>query len=128
MKQTWSRTIFEVNKNELFTKIQKTIVELDEQNFIKLTADENTKALNTIAEVGPSGDFLSTDHTLENCRSEIWTPHLIERRDWSSWEKDGRKDIEQRAIEKTKEILASHHPARLSPDIEAEIDRIARDP
>jgi trimethylamine:corrinoid methyltransferase-like protein len=42
--------------------------------------------------------------------------------------KDGQKDIEQRAIEKSKEILASHHPARLSLDIEAEIDRIARDP
>jgi len=89
--------------------------------------DENTKALNIIAEVGPGGDFLSTNHTLKNFRKEIWMPRLIERRDWSSWEKDGRKDIEQRAIEKTREILASHQPARLTPNIEAEIDRIARD-
>ena len=83
--------------------------------------------MNIIAEVGPGGDFLSTDHTLKNFRKEIWMPRLIERRDWSSWEKDGRKDIERRAIEKTKEILASHQPARLTPNIEAEIDRIARD-
>jgi len=88
--------------------------------------DENTKALNIIAEVGTGGDFLSTEHTLENFRREIWTPHLMERRDWSSWEKDGRKDIEQRAIEKAKEILANHNPARLASDIEAEIDQIAR--
>jgi trimethylamine:corrinoid methyltransferase-like protein len=87
--------------------------------------DENSSGSNTIAEVGPGGNFLSTDHTLEHFKKEIWIPNLIERRDWATWEKDGGKDIEQRAIEKTKEILASHKPLCLASDCEAKIDQIA---
>ena len=48
----------------------------------------------------------------------------MERRMWGQWEKDGKKDIEQQAREKAKEILASHKPQRLTPEVEAEIDGI----
>ena len=83
--------------------------------------------LNIIREAGHGGNFLTSNHTLQNFKNEIWVPHLLERRDWSWWDKDGRKDIEQRARDKAKEILASHQPKRLAPEVEAEIDRIARE-
>jgi trimethylamine--corrinoid protein Co-methyltransferase len=51
----------------------------------------------------------------------------MERRAWAQWEKDGKKDTEQRAREKAKEILADHQPQQLSPEVEAEIDRIAQE-
>jgi len=86
--------------------------------------DDNTLALDTIAEVGRGGSFLGSKHTLKNFREELWVPRLMERRPWAQWEKDGRKDIEQRAREKAREILAGHQPKRMSPGIEAEIDRI----
>lgn len=89
--------------------------------------DENTLALDIIKETGHGGSFLSNKHTLHNFRKEQWLPHLFERRAWSAWEKDGKKDIEQRAREKAREILASHQPQRLDPEVEAEIDRIARE-
>ena len=85
---------------------------------------ENTLVLDLIKEVGHGGSFLSTMHTVNNFRKEIWVPHLMERRDWAQWEKEGKKDIEQRAREKAKEILASHQPQRLVPEIEAKIDQI----
>jgi len=91
------------------------------------STDENTLALKAIREVGHGGSFLSSNHTLQNFRKEIWVPHLMERRAWAQWEKDGKKDIEQRAREKAKEILASHQPERLAPEVEAQIDRIARE-
>jgi len=65
-------------------------------------------------------DFFSSKHTLQNFREEIWAPRLMERRMWGQWEKDGKKDIEQQAREKAKEILASHKPQRLTPEVEAE--------
>jgi len=71
-------------------------------------------------------DFFSSKHTLQNFREEIWAPRLMERRMWGQWEKDGKKDIEQQAREKAKEILASHKPQRLTPEVEAEIDGIVR--
>ena len=89
--------------------------------------DENALALDVIKEVGHGGSFLSSNHTLQNFRKEIWVPHLMERRAWAQWEKDGKKDTEQRAREKAKEILASHQPERLDPEVEAQIDRIAHE-
>ncbi len=86
--------------------------------------NDNTLALDVMKEIGYGGSFLNSKHTLRNFRQELWTPGLMERRAWAQWEKDGKKDTEQRSREKAREILASHEPARLSPDIEAEIDRI----
>lgn len=88
------------------------------------SVDDNTLALDVMKEVGHGGDFLSNTHTLQNFRNEIWVPRLMERRAWPQWDKDGQKDIEQRAREKAREILASHQPERLSPEVEAEIDQI----
>jgi len=90
------------------------------------TIDDNTLALETIKEVGHGGSFLSKKHTLRNFKGELWVPHLIERRPWAQWEKDGKKDSEQRAREKAIEILESYQPNRLAPEIEVEIDRIAK--
>ncbi len=87
--------------------------------------DDNTLALDVIKEVGQGGNFLESNHTLKNFRKEIWVPRLMERRPWEQWERDGKKEIEQRARERAKEILASHQPNRLPPQIEAGLDRIA---
>lgn len=89
--------------------------------------DQNTLGLDVIKEVGHGGSFLSSKHTLQNFKQELWAPQLTERRAWAQWEKDGKKDIEQRAREKAREILASHQPERLPPEVEAEIDRVVRE-
>ena len=88
------------------------------------TIDENSMPLELMKEVGYGGSFLSSRHTVQNFRKEIWTPRLMERRDWEQWEKDGKKDIEQRSRERAKEILSSHKPTPISPEIEAKIDQI----
>ncbi len=89
--------------------------------------NEDTLAEDVIKEVGHDGNFLGHPHTLKHFRQEFWVPHLFEHLNRSAWEKDGCRDIEQRAREKAKEILASHKPKRLAPEVGAEIDRIARE-
>ena len=89
--------------------------------------DENTLAMDVIKEVGHGGNYLGTKHTLNNYRQEFWVPRLFEHRNWKVWAQDGRKGIEQKAKERAKEILASYQPQRLAPEIEAQIDRIARE-
>ena len=91
-----------------------------------LAVNENTLALNVIEEVGHGGSFLSNKHTLQNFRHELWVPRLIERRAWAQWEKDGKKDIENCAREKAKEILASHQPQTLIHEVKGRIDQIVR--
>ena len=89
--------------------------------------DEDSLALKLIEEVGHGGSFLSSKHTLKHFRDVLWMPRLVERRAWAQWEREGKKDIEQRARERAKEILSSYRPKRLAPEIEAEIDRIAEE-
>lgn len=89
--------------------------------------DDNSLALEVIKAVGHGGSFLNSNHTLRNYKTELWVPELIERRAWAQWEQDGKKDIEQRAREKAKKILASRYPRRLAPELEYQIDCISRE-
>ena len=49
------------------------------------------------AEVGPGGDFLTTQHTLEHFKNELWFTRLWDRKPWDVWEKEGKVEVAQRA-------------------------------
>jgi trimethylamine--corrinoid protein Co-methyltransferase len=82
-------------------------------------------AFDLINEIGPGGTYLATLHTMRHFREEIWLPTITERRTWAVWEKEGSRDALARAKETAKEILSSHHPVHLPPDVEKELDVIA---
>lgn len=69
-------------------------------------------ALDWIDKVGPGGDYLATDHTLEHYK-ENWYPTLLDRQNYSQWERKGKQTLEQRANSKVREILVSHRPPEL---------------
>ena len=70
--------------------------------------DEDALALDVIKAVGSAGNFLSQRHTLKHMRGEISDARLIDLRMRESWEKDGAKDMTQRAREEALRILAEH--------------------
>jgi trimethylamine---corrinoid protein Co-methyltransferase len=74
--------------------------------------DDDSLALDVIAELGPDGDFLNTPHTLRHFR-ERWYPDLFERMTYQSWLSKGGKDLAERAKEKIDAILAEHTPEPL---------------
>ncbi|MBM4425121.1 MAG: trimethylamine methyltransferase [Chloroflexi bacterium] len=77
---------------------------------------DDTLALDLIDEIGPDGEFLSTDHTLTHFRNR-WYPRLIERYDYSGWVENGSKTMLDRAAEQVEEILSSHTPQPLPADV-----------
>jgi trimethylamine--corrinoid protein Co-methyltransferase len=91
-----------------------------------LVVDENSLALEVMKAVGPGGMFLSQDHTFENFRRELWTPKLLERRNWDLWETDGSQDIFKVAEKKVLEMLAEKPAALLSTAAENQIDEVVR--
>jgi len=74
--------------------------------------NDESLALDVIAELGPDGDFLNTPHTLKHFR-ERWYPNLFERMSYQSWLSKGGKDLAERAKEKIDAILAEHTPEPL---------------
>ena len=80
--------------------------------------------LDIIREVGHSGNFLETEHTLEWFRKEFYFPGIIDRRPADAWLADGAKDMLQRARERVDELLARYEPSPLPAGIEQEINAI----
>ena len=88
-----------------------------------LEINDDTLALDLIDEIGPDGNYLSSDHTLKHYRSD-WYPKLFDRSNYEDWRRAGAKTMRQRAREKALKILATHHPDPLPADIQSQIDAI----
>jgi trimethylamine--corrinoid protein Co-methyltransferase len=87
--------------------------------------NDETLALDVIAELGPEGDFLNTPHTLKHYR-ERWYPDLFERATFESWRSKGGKDLAQRAKEKIDAILAGPQPEPLSAETRQRLREIVQ--
>jgi trimethylamine---corrinoid protein Co-methyltransferase len=81
-----------------------------------IVVNDETLMTDEIHKVGPHGDFLSLDSTLKHMR-ELSRPMLMERRDRDSWEADGATDLYERARVKACEIMETHEPLPVDPDI-----------
>ncbi|MBM3153687.1 MAG: hypothetical protein FJZ96_16035, partial [Chloroflexi bacterium] len=99
---------------EIFSIIHKTL-----QGIV---VDDETMALDTIAAVGPGGNFLTQKHTRKHMR-DIFLPQFMDRRPYNEWEerKDNARDW---ALEKARKTLASHQPDPLDPKVSAEMAKI----
>ena len=83
--------------------------------------------LDVIREVGPGGDFLTTEQTMQNFKTEHWLPTQCNRDNLDSWLKKGGKDWAQTCTEKAREILSTHTPAPLSDAAAATLSDIRRE-
>jgi len=79
---------------------------------------EGTLAVDVIAEIGPAGEFLSHEHTLEYLRPTMWQPYVTDHNDYDTWSGDGAQDYATRARDYAREIVASHEPKALDEDLD----------
>ncbi len=68
-----------------------------------------TLALDTIDEVGPGGDYLTTDHTLRHYKN-CWYPQLFDRLSHPSWAEAGSPSIVEKARAAAREAVSGHLP------------------
>jgi trimethylamine--corrinoid protein Co-methyltransferase len=87
--------------------------------------NDETLAVDLIHEVGPGGDFVSTDHTLRHMR-EASQPRLWDRDVRAAWEANGATDLAARAREKARHVAAEHKPEPLPDDVLAALRGIVR--
>jgi len=95
--------------------------------FIKdVKVNEETLALDVIAEVGPRGNYLNTEHTLRHYK-ERWYPNLFERDTYDSWYGKGGKTLIERAAVRIDRILSEHNPEPLSTKIKERLKKIVHE-
>jgi trimethylamine--corrinoid protein Co-methyltransferase len=83
--------------------------------------DSETLGLEALREVGPSGNFLSSMHTIKFMRQEYFRQTLGDRQTRETWENSGSLDGRERARRKAREILKTHLPKGLDAKIDQEI-------
>jgi trimethylamine--corrinoid protein Co-methyltransferase len=88
-----------------------------------IEVNEETLALDLIAELGPEGDYLSSEHTVNHYR-EIWYPRLFNRNHFEGWIAEDGMTLRQRTRKKVEEILKSHRPEPLEGKLKKKIEAI----
>ena len=68
---------------------------------------EETLALDVVAEMGPTWNYLEHAHTLRHVREPFYSS-MMSKDVYSEWEKTGKKSMEQLAAEKIDQILKTH--------------------
>jgi trimethylamine--corrinoid protein Co-methyltransferase len=83
-----------------------------------------TMALDVIDSVGPGGEYVTSDHTLNHFR-EGWFPEIIgDRHVHDAWVDKGRKTLGDRANEKVRHILENHVPKPLAEATRAKLEAL----
>jgi len=92
-----------------------------------IEVNEETLAVDVIRQVGIGGEYLTNDHTMEYFRAEQWDPKLGNRQNRENWEASGAMDIRAKARAKYKEILDTHQPKPLEPDVQKKLQKIVEE-
>ncbi len=86
--------------------------------------NEETSALDVIADVGPGGHFIGKEHTRRHLRAEHWLPKLMDRNNREAWEKGDAKTMGRRVREKVIDILEGYEPPALDEHLLGELKTI----
>lgn len=86
-----------------------------------IESDREALAVGVMAEVGPGGAFVETDHTFLRMHTTTFFPQIANRETRDRWESAGKPDANRRALQLVNDMLASNAPAMISPELDAKI-------
>ena len=89
-----------------------------------IRVDSETIALDVIAEEGPGGTFLASEHTLNHFAGELWFPRLFDRERHPGWQAAGSRTLLDRLNQEANRILEEHTPEPLADEKRSKIDEI----
>jgi len=115
----------------LTISLEKIVIDSELAGMVARTLDginitEETLAVDEICKVGPTASYLSSPFTSRMFRREHFLPDLVDRKSRETWQKDGGKDMVERAKEKVKWVLKEHHPDPLDRDVGEEIEKFLK--
>jgi trimethylamine--corrinoid protein Co-methyltransferase len=92
------------------------------KNGIQVT--EDTTSMDIFREVGPLGNFLTTQHTLENFQKEMWIPPGFDRSSVAAGEDETSAAYSKHIQDVIRDALATHRPPELPEDCSQRLDVI----
>ncbi|RZB37291.1 MAG: trimethylamine---corrinoid protein Co-methyltransferase [Desulfobacteraceae bacterium Eth-SRB2] len=86
-----------------------------------IRVSRETLGSGVIEEVGPGGNYVMADHTVEHMMTEFFYPDLAVRCNFDIWEERGRPNMLSRAKERVEKILKENMDGLLDPELISEI-------
>lgn len=110
----------------LHASFEKMVLDADLLHMVSaaldpLVVDDETLAIDAIAEVGPGGHFFGTAHTQARFRSEFYRPMISDWRNYETWQEAGSPEAAGKADRLVKAFLAAYEPPTLPDDHLAEL-------
>ncbi len=88
-----------------------------------ITVNEETLGFDVIKKVGPGGNYVMEDHTVDHMMDEFFYPTLSVRCNFDIWEERGRPDMLSRAADVVRKILREGQEGLLDHDSISEIKK-----
>ncbi len=86
---------------------------------------DETLALDDIERAGPSGEFITSEHTYKNFKKESWFPTLMNRMRYSEWKSVAEgKSMGDFIKEKTRRLLEKAETPALSKEVQKQMEAI----
>lgn len=73
-----------------------------------IEVNRDTLAGEAIAEAGPGGHYMTSEHTYRHMRAAQWRPSILNRRGREKWLAEGGLDLAAKARQKALDLLAGH--------------------
>lgn len=86
-----------------------------------IEVNDETLGFDVIESVGPGGNYVAEDHTVEHMRDEFFYPDLSVRCNYDIWEEQGQPDMLSRARDLVRKILREGQKGLLDHDLIADI-------
>lgn len=112
----------------LTTSLEQLVMDNEMNGYLKrimrfTPVDRNSIAEEVIKRVGPKGDFLMEDHTLDNLRSgEFYEPTIRVNLKYEAWQAEGAPTVEVYARKIAQDILARGNDKYPGADFMARLD------
>ena len=104
--------------------IMDEYLSLNRRIFAGVEVSAETLAVDTIRQVGPGGDFLSSKHTARHVRKAQWRPTIINRQGFVRWQEEGGLDLREKARRKALRLLETHQPEPLDAAVATRLDAL----
>ena len=106
----------------LTASYEKFILDIDLLQMVcafmrPFSVNDQTLALDAIADVGPGGHFFGTEHTQARYRDAFYAPLISDWRNYESWEEGGSPVAYQRANSLWKHALEDYHTPTLDESV-----------
>ncbi len=90
--------------------------------------DRESLAVEAVERVGPGGNFLEDEHTLEHFRREHWFASLADRDNFDGWQARGGTDYAERCRARCRELLAGPHEGGAGEETARRVSAILEKP